>query len=173
MELINSYEDESETSGEGRRYIDICRNDSFLMLSVTGVIDEPVKGGSAVEVFVDPVGTSIGSRVVSREHSVAVIPFVRNGWEVPELEATYDEDEDVVPAFVEVVPGVEVAGKAVVKYRDAAVGWRYLVQAEVVVMKLCIDGLESPVMRLNVSEERSLRTCGESCVGSCVGGFCG
>ena len=32
MELINSYEDESETSEEGLRYVEICRNDSFLML---------------------------------------------------------------------------------------------------------------------------------------------
>jgi hypothetical protein len=102
---------------------------------------------------------------------VATVPFVRNGWEVPELEATYDGDDDVVPAFIEVVPGVECAGRTVVKYRDAVVGWRYLVQAELDVVKLCVEGMGSLVVRLSDSDMASFlrsgrgemweRLCGE------------
>ena len=91
---------------------------------------------------------------------MTTVPFVRNGWGVPELEATYDGDEDVVPAFVEVVPGVECAGRTVVKYRDAVVGWRYLVQAELDVMKLCVEGMGSLVMRLNDSDVASFLVSG-------------
>ena len=37
--------------------------------------------------------------VVSRELTMLATPFVRNGWGVAELERTYDEDENIVPAF--------------------------------------------------------------------------
>ena len=127
-----------------------------------GDIDGPVGGGSVVEVSVDRMEASVGSMVVALEYSGAAIPFVRNGWGVPELEATYDEDEDVIPAFVEVVPGDEVAGRAVVKYCDAMVGWRYLVHAEVDVMKLCAEGMNFPVMKLIGSEENSFLESGRS-----------
>ena len=87
--------------------------------------------------------------VVSRELTMLATPFVRNGWGVAELERTYDEDENVVPAFREIGPDEAVIGLSVIKYRDPGDGWHYLVQTQMNLVDMSLREMKLTCMKLN------------------------
>ena len=65
-----------------------------------------------------------------RELTVSAILIVRNNSGIQELEESHDDDDEFVPAFVDVDSDDGYSGMIVIKCHDLVRGWRFLVQPE-------------------------------------------